>query len=292
MWFDSVMGHGSHWRCILPDLERGLGDALEWIPKGTVVGKRTNARLRLPGGDVGAGVILIEWPDTNLRATYIVVRDEKTQKAYLHSAFPSAHGGAMHRVNIAGVTETSCGAEAIVDAHVGDAVVHYFDPRYALNYDEYRVGAESLVDLAGIAYALAIVPPGATMRTQVGNVPLAGAAMLLSASTQDERQAHASNAQDAYGIAHIEQEGANGGSDDYQFCALVRNVEELQIDTIKVWEIHATVTRIHDGTQDVDIPIYATNQALRGNSAPQPGDQISGVLWLQGSPHFNATSPA
>jgi len=40
-----VMGHGNHWRCIFPDLENDIADALGWVPQGTVIGQREYTTL-------------------------------------------------------------------------------------------------------------------------------------------------------------------------------------------------------------------------------------------------------
>jgi hypothetical protein len=41
--------------------------------------------------------------------------------------------------------------------------------------------------------------------------------------------------------------------------------------------------RVEDGRREVDIDIYATREAMAGAAAPKAGDEISGVLWLQGT---------
>jgi len=80
------MGHGDHWRCVLPDLQNGIADALGWLSQGTILGQREDPTLQVPSGAVGAAVSVIAWPKTGLRATFVVVRDERSPGAYLHSA--------------------------------------------------------------------------------------------------------------------------------------------------------------------------------------------------------------
>lgn len=41
--------------------------------------------------------------------------------------------------------------------------------------------------------------------------------------------------------------------------------------------------RVHDGRTDVDIDIYATKEAMEETATPAPGDEIEGVIWLQGT---------
>jgi len=71
--------------------------------------------------------------------------------------------------------------------------------------------------------------------------------------------------------------------DDYRFCAPVKDVQESEIDRIGVWKLRATVMRVHDGRQDVEIDIYATREGMPEPIAPVPGDEITGTLWLQGT---------
>jgi hypothetical protein len=175
------MGHGDHWRCIFPDLENGIGRALEWVSRGPVVGQREHPTLQVPGGGAGATVSVIAWPTTGLHATFVVVRGQRGERAYLHSAFPAAGAGRKHKMRIDAVHQVSCGLEARISGVLGDAAVTFFDPLYCLNHDRYCAGALLDVDLAGIAYSLRIVPAGTTLQSAVGDVTMDGAAVLLSA---------------------------------------------------------------------------------------------------------------
>ena len=278
------MGHGDHWRCIFPDLENGTGQALGWVSRGPVVGQREYTSLPVPGGDAGATVSVIAWPTAGLRATFVVVRGQRGERAYLHSAFPTAGAGCKHEVRIDSVHEVSCGLEARVSGVLGDAAVTFFDPLYCLNRDRYRAGAIVDVELAGIAYSLRIVPVGTTLQSAVGDVPMAGAAVLLSARKHGPEQTSSTfGDEQAFGVAYIQQPDSFPLPDDYQFCAPVNNVEVSEIDAMPVWKFRGTVMRVHDGRQNVDINIYATREGMPDAAVPVPGDEISGTLWLQGT---------
>jgi hypothetical protein len=278
------MGHGDHWRCIFPELENGIGTALGWVSQGTVLGQREYGSLPVPGGDAGASVSIIAWPKAGLRANYVVVRDKRTGRAYLHSAFPAASAGCRHRIRIDSVHEVSCGLEARISGVLGDAALTFFDPLYSLNRRQYKPGAIVDVELAGIAYSLKVVPCGTTLKTAVGDVSMEGAAVLIPAGKNasggpsntfgDER---------AFGVAYIDQQDSYPVPDDYQFCAPVRDVKESDIGGIPVWKFRGTVMRVCDGTQEVDIDIYATREGMPDGAVPVRGDEISGALWLQGT---------
>jgi hypothetical protein len=278
------MGHGDHWRCILPDLKNGIADALGWMSQGTVVGRLEYPTLQVPGGDAGATVSVIAWPTASLRATFVVVRDKRSGRAYLHTAFPAAAAGCKHAIRIDSVHEASCGLEARISGVLGDAAVTFFDPLYCVNRDRYRPGAVVDVELAGIAYSLRTLPHGTKLQTAVGDVQTDGAAVLLSARKKgSEPTSRTFGDEQAFGIAYIEQPDTFPMPDDYQFCAPVKDVEESEIAAIAVWKFRSTVMRVHGGRQDVEIDIYATRESMPDAAVPVPGDEISGTLWLQGT---------
>ena len=240
--------------------------------------------LHLPGGGVGATVSVIAWPKTGLRANFVVVRGLQGERAYLHTSFPAAGSGCLQKVLIDSVHEISCGLEARISGVLGDAAVTFFDPLYCLNRDRYRPGSLVDVELAGIAYSLRIVPPETRLQTAVGEVLMAGAAVLVSARKDNSAQANRTfGDESAYGVGYIQQADSFPLPDDYQFCVAVKDVDESEIDGIPVWKFRGTVMRVLDGRQDVEIDIYATPEAMPDGGAPGPGDEISGTLWLQGT---------
>jgi hypothetical protein len=151
-----------------------------------------------------------------LRATLVVVRGQRGGRAYLHTAFPAAGEGCKHAIRIESVHEISCGLEARISGVLGDAAVTFFDPLYCLNRDRYRPGALVEVELAGIAYALSIVPPGTTLQSVVGEVPMAGAAVLLSARKKgSEPTSRTFGDEQAFGVAYIQEPDSFPLPDDY-----------------------------------------------------------------------------
>ena len=278
------MSHGDHWRCIFPDLHNGIADALGWVSQGTVLGQREYPSLAVPGGDAGATVSVIAWPATVLHANFVVVRDKRGGRAYLHTAFPAVGAGCPHRIRIDSVHEVSCGLEARISGVLGDAAVTFFDPLYSLNRGRYKPGTIVDVELAAIAYSLKVVPRGTKLKTAVGEVGMDGAAVLMSARTSSsEEPGEGVGDEKAYGVAYVEQPDSYPLPDDYQFCAPVKDVQKSRIGAIPVWSFRGTVMRVHDGRQDVEIHIYATGEGMPDGVAPAPGEEISGALWLQGT---------
>jgi hypothetical protein len=80
--------------------------------------------------------------------------------------------------------------------------------------------------------------------------------------------------------------GCSKEPDDYQFCAPVKDVKESELGGIPVWKFRGTVMRLHDGSQEFHIDIYATREAMRDGVAPVLGDEFPGSygLELRGTP--------
>jgi hypothetical protein len=230
-----------------PDLENGIAHALRWVSRGPVVGQREDPKLQVSGGGFGATVSVIARPTNGLRATFIVVRGQRGERAYLHCAFPAAGAGCKHKIRIDAVHEVSCGLEARISGVLGDAAVTFFDPLYCLNCDRYRRGALVDVELAGIAYSLRIVPPRTILLSAVGDVTMDGAAVLLSARNHDSESTSSTfGDEQGFGVAYIQHPDSFPMPDDYQFCAPVKDVEESEIDATQVWKFRGTAMCVYD----------------------------------------------
>jgi hypothetical protein len=214
-----------------------------------------------PRGDFGATVSVIALPTSGLGATFVVVREKRTGRAYL---LPAAAAGCKHAIRIDSVHEVSCGLEARISGVLGDAAVTFFDPLYCMNRDRYCPGAVVDVELAGIAYSLSTVPHGTKLQTPVGDVPIGGAAVLLSTRKKGfEPTSRTVGDEQAFGVAYIEQPDTFPLPDDYQFCAPVKDVEESEIAAIAVWKFRSTVMRFYEGRQDVEIESMPRESACR-----------------------------
>jgi hypothetical protein len=219
---------------ISPDLEAGLADVLVWVSHGNVLGQRVYWTLPVPGSDAGGTVKVIAWPEMDLRAHFVVVRNEGGGEAYLHTAFPAAAAGCRHRMRIDSIHEFCSGLEARISAVLGDTKVTFFDPRYCMNRGRYSPGALVDVGLAGIAYSLKIVPRGTMLRTAVGEVPMEGAAMFCRRGKESMEQAGGSGEERGYGVAYNEHQDSYPLPDEYEFCAPVKAAKETEIAEIPV----------------------------------------------------------
>jgi hypothetical protein len=89
------------------------------IQKGEVVGKRHYENWSGPLGKQTADITLIQGAKSGFGALGLVVSADS--KTYLHSAFPVAVIGIVHRVRVLEIHESSFDLEACITAQIGDA---------------------------------------------------------------------------------------------------------------------------------------------------------------------------
>jgi hypothetical protein len=272
------MGHGTHWQAVLTNSEDDFAAAIDLgIQKGEVVGKSHYENWSGPLGKQTADITLIQGAKSGFGTLGIVVSAES--KTYLHSAFPVAVTGIVHRVRVLEIHESSFGLEACITAHIGDARINFFEPYYALQFELYRPGVELDVSLAGIVYVLSVSERGQiVMHPEIGEINLDGAAMLLPI----QEPAPSALPANGFGLAYVQSEQDGPGLDDYRFRGPVKQVESVEFLGRAAWRMAATVIRFENGQREIDIELYTLADKISEGRRPVAGGDVTGVLWLQG----------
>ena len=272
------MGHGTHWEAVLTNLNEDFAAAFDMgIQKGELIGRRHLKAWTGPLGESPADVMLLQGAKSGFGVLGVVV--SANSQTYLQTAFPVASDGMLHTLQVISIHESSYGLEGCITAELGDATVNFFDPHYALSGDLYRPGARLQVSLAGIAYVLARAEPGQVVHhPEVGQIHLDGAAMLLPIK-EPPPVALSSN---GFGLSYIQAQQHAPGLDDYRFRGPVKDVAACSFLNRPAWRITATLLRTDNGQNEIDIPIYVTQDKLPTDFSTMPGQDLTGVLWLQG----------
>lgn len=272
------MGHGTHWEAVLNSVNEDFPDALDvGIKGGKVIGRHRIPLWGGPGGVKDAEVAVIEAAESGFGALGLIVADGL--RNYLHTAFPIASRGRARRIRVLDVHESSFGLEGRITAELGEAQITFFEPYYSLNSARYRPGAELEVVLAGIAYQLQVADRSQTvLHPDIGEVHLGGAAALLS--MQDSDPGNLPN--NGFGLSYILEPSDRPGPDDYSFRGPIKNIQAADFLGRPAKCINATLLRIDEGDTDVDIDLYVLDDKIRADQTPTIGDDITGVLWLQG----------
>lgn len=169
------------------------------------------------------------------------------------TAFPVADG-VTHEVLLERVTEWANDVEAQVEFALEDNRMAAFDTGFFYRgWDWYDLDERIEMDLAALAYDLGPVED--------------------EAITDED-----GNEFDPSGVAAFMQ--FDGGDvDDYVFQTTVSGVERHEYLGRTVHRIRAPLFR-EDG-RDVEVAIYAAEH-MTGGYVPETGDDVEGVIWLQG----------
>lgn len=156
--FDIYQGHGDHIDCI-SDGEGASAFAVNWLP-GIVRTGDLNLETQKPVSNaLGEGfpsktkVFLIGNKNAQVRALAMVAANETPRSNTLISAYPECDGTEV-AVRLTAIHEWANGIEATLEGTVLEDArdVAFFDTRYPLHKDSYKIGKTYVFRLAAFAY--------------------------------------------------------------------------------------------------------------------------------------------
>lgn len=245
------MGHGTHWEAVLQNVEEDFSAAINLAAeRGELLAERTIFDWNGPFGVSDARIALLRGDQSGFSSMAVIV--SAGSKTYLHSAFPVFHSNSeRYRVRIRQIRERSFGLEASVTAELGDAVLTFFDPYYAITKGQYEIGSDIEVRFTAIAYKVTVAGNAATVHhPEVGDITLDGAAILFPLTERNEQI----DAQGGFGLAYITEPQSQADVDDYQFRAPIKAVCSADFLGRPTLRVSATVMRPSEG-QEFDVEI-------------------------------------
>lgn len=172
------------------------------------------------------------------------------------TAYPELDGIA-HEFAVDEAIPWANGVEAQLRGRLGPASASFFPTDFFAEADA-TFGGDRQVELAGLAYYCA---------------PQSGASDDAVADIDGTESADGEGG--VVGFAPFDR----GDVDDYVFRTRAKDVTATTFDGRAVYRLRAPLFR-RDG-EDVDVSLYAADRVLDG-VVPEPGDDLEGVLWLQG----------
>ena len=176
---------------------------------------------------------------------------------------PFCDTGVRIPVELRDVEIASNGVEARLQVAVGPAALGFYDTRFCVRRHTYVGQPHQELVLAGFAYEcgpatadVVDVPAASRVTGAPERLHLRGFAALLPAQ--------------------------GGDIDEYEFRGPVALVETVDFATGPVYRLVVTVIRELDGWGDLDVPILVAPGSWKGAEPPQPGQDVEGILWLQG----------
>jgi hypothetical protein len=273
---EGAHGHGDHWGIFAEDTGTLIGTTLPTaIQQGRLAccwAENRVAPYQLPPDTPGARHVM--WPSNNQGMMVVMQLADKGGPHIVVSAYPWVAEGVQHAIVLERVLPWHNQLEAQIEADLNGMPITFFDGLYGQNRGFYRSGKRYQFILFGFAYICEVITPQPMVVSDPETVRI-----FRSAPGEDPEDISPITLQ-TKGLAAFFP-CSKGDRDDYQFQAPVKDIKETEMLGQRLWRIRATVGRsLND--EDLDLAIFVTEKALRGDKVPQPGDDIAGALWLQG----------
>jgi len=272
--------HGNHWKALCGDANQ---TAIRCIQKTCTAGKasrpvqfRSTSANTTPAPE--RAIALTHPHDTAVRTIALIASDSSRTppRNFLYTAYPALYDGCVNTVQIQHIRECSDGLEALIGAATEQgADITFFDPHYHLNKSRYKTGTTQNVIFAALAYRLHPAEQDEILITEGPSQELHRQKILEENPGADISKitSVSFSLKNACGLMPTEIE------DDYHYRGVPQHISQLQIDELTLLQIRLTILR--DSESGFDILLYASEFAL-GGYRPQIGQDIEGVLWLQG----------
>ena len=274
------MGHGNQWEAIYPDVKALLGHALPMtLAKGKLDGKAPFVGEYEDGSPHGDSVAGIRYVDGRLGYFALVDCDtiQKTRKNELVTSFPYLPEGVAYRLVINEIKATSMPMEGVVAAGKDGFEFDFFDPSFYRNRFKYKVGETHEFSVAALAYSLHKAEAAGYDIDKGPLVEIERQRLLKEnphADVSAVKSVWISLESAAICLPHPQYPG------ECEFRGPVKTVEWFKFDSMTFCRLLVTFTRPDD--QDFDLFLYASANVL-GEYRPEVGDDVEGVVWLQGN---------
>jgi len=272
-------GNADHWRALGLDFDEAL-EVLNARLNEAFAPPSTLSRMGIPSRPLPshpAGELLVG--GTYHDRTAVVMRAD-AEELMVVGFYPFLEQGGQVRARLMRVAEFDHGLMARVEVNVElseDVAipVTFFDPMYARDWPHYLALDDAPLSLllSGLAYTIEVVEP-ATLPLDLG--PLREA--LAKAGVTDLDALPDASTVSTQGMS-VFLPADGGNADDWGFQGRLVAIEEHVVCGREAWQAKVRVAG-SDGAE-LWLPVLFTRAALRGR-LPEVGEDVGGVLWLQG----------
>lgn len=287
--FDIYQGHGDHIECV-SDCEGASVFVVKWLPGIVRTGELTLETPKPIAHALGEGfpketkVFLIGNKSPTLRAIAMVAATKQPRSNEVVSAYPECDGTEV-AVKLTAIHEWANGIEATLEGKVlGEARdVAFFDTRYPLHKDSYKIGETYTFRLAAFAYRARFLEEEEKCLRMVGKEAedwYGRVGKVIDWPVEYDEEGHIKPIE-------IRMDGMVGFfcgpvayPDDCEFQSPVFGAgEEFQEFGVDFFKLKIAIAR-DDEDEDVVAPLVV-KKAILGRM-PNPDEAIRGRCWLQG----------
>lgn len=279
---DAIHPMGCRWAPFGLAAEDVLSQIPAWLAHATVIETTSHDRdtSRHVAPSSWPRGVLLTGPDMDRAVNMVLcLEDDRT---WLVSLFPSTQLGTQLTLRLQQVTLWRSGLEAHITATWGDASIRFFDSRFVNSRARYETGRLYDFIVSGLAY-------GAWPAQEITFPLLRVSTELLRLAERQSRSQDQGTQREAVqcstrGAAWM-LPAVEGDVDEYHFRGPIQKLSPFRNWLGQEgWTARTTVLRFGPDGSDQDLDIHITRHAWTGPTAPCVGQEIQGVLWLQG--HF------
>lgn len=270
-------GHGDHWEALyfLDDYVKNK------LPRDVQNGSLVCSAdcVDVEGGtDRTEQVTCFRWGNNPIANQSLVVSNSAKGANIFFSAYPVLLDGIKTKVTITKIEPWEYGIEGWIHGKVckEGANICFFDTMYFAGSAALKKGDVVEYDLAGLAYLLR---PVQRRTFEIDQGP-------LWEMTKKQRLEDGESPELANRPVEIHMTGAatflprSGDScDEAEFQGVIESVDTVEHDGQKIYRLEIVLMRPDD--EEFRVPVYASEKALNGY-VPRLGEDVEGVLWLQG----------
>jgi hypothetical protein len=267
---------GAHWQPFVDDAEIILKKLPEYIASAQMknaIGLLLKPERALPEEWIQG--VTLAWPSSQEGIAITVrVTAERNEIANL---YPFTQSGSQHLLKVKKVIQWEDGLTAQINVAFGYADLTFFDSNFVANRGWYEAGRSQEFLLTGFAYS---AKPSEIFELPVTHCPDDVAWRNQLAEQDGDEPLQETESLSLKGMALLIPFCA-GDLDEYGFRGEILQVKPFS-DYIgqNGWRVRVQVVR--DVPENLDLDIIITEKVWEGECPPQVGEDIEGILWLQG----------
>ena len=270
-------GHGNHWSALYGDnfdiqsiIERDVQDSklIDSFACFDIANKTEQAEQ----------VSCLRWGTGAVVEDILVVTDTSKQERFLFSGYPVLRDGNRHQVTIEQVDPWEYGIEGWIRVRVttNEIALAFFDARYYAGSAALQPGETVELSLAGLAYMLE-PSPQSSFEINQGLFWEMEKQRRLDEGASPEDAARPVTIVTAGMAAFLPRSGDE--CDEAEFQGVIESIEQFSYNGSPLYRLEIVVLRADD--EAFKIPVFASQHALKGY-IPRLGEDVRGVMWLQG----------
>lgn len=263
---------GSHLDPFFDDIQKDVLSKLDrHISHGEIISGYENNKIKPKDNDLG---YILKYPVNNIFNYLGVILGKVDEEIELISTFPFFDKGKIYTAKINKIYIWDNKYEAQINIDISCSSLNFYDPYYAINKKWYYENLLYNFQILGIAYqACYRKEEEIEIEIDEDNVIAFEGSKIGDIKTLSLRQMSS--------FIHTDEE-----RDIYCFSGVIEKIEEIEIEMNrqKAWICSVIVIKdVSEENGNFELDILITSKIWNENNPPKKGDDIEGIVWIQGT---------